>query len=183
MRRREGMLALALALAAAVVVPAAAEAAGCALVWGSLEKGAGVVELVDPGPPLFDVRAGRHDCYDRLVVDVRGRVTDFHVEYVAAVTGLATGDPVPLRGGSFLEVIVGADDRDTAGNLTYPRAGQSELVAVDGFSTFRQVAWAESQEGVTELGLGVRARLPFRVFILAGPGTGSRLVIDVAHRW
>jgi len=29
----------------------------------------------------------------------------------------------------------------------------------------------------------VRARLPFRVFVLAGPGNGSRLVIDVAHRW
>jgi hypothetical protein len=29
----------------------------------------------------------------------------------------------------------------------------------------------------------VRARLPFRVFVLRGPGSGSRLVIDVAHRW
>ncbi len=38
-------------------------------------------------------------------------------------------------------------------------------------------------EGYTTVGLGVRARLPFRVFELAGPGTGSRLVVDVAHRW
>lgn len=30
---------------------------------------------------------------------------------------------------------------------------------------------------------GVRARLPFRVFVLDGPGSGSRLVVDVAHRW
>jgi hypothetical protein len=29
----------------------------------------------------------------------------------------------------------------------------------------------------------VRARLPFRVFTLAGQGEGSRLVIDVAHQW
>jgi hypothetical protein len=36
---------------------------------------------------------------------------------------------------------------------------------------------------ITKIGLGVRARLPFRVFALAGPGGGSRLVIDVAHRW
>jgi hypothetical protein len=41
----------------------------------------------------------------------------------------------------------------------------------------------EPLEGQTEIGLGVRARLPFRVFPLAGPGDGSRLVIDVAHRW
>jgi hypothetical protein len=33
------------------------------------------------------------------------------------------------------------------------------------------------------VGLGVRARLPFRVFKLDGPGEGSRLVIDVAHQW
>jgi hypothetical protein len=32
-------------------------------------------------------------------------------------------------------------------------------------------------------GLGVRARLPFRAFVLAGPADGSRLVVDVAHRW
>ena len=37
--------------------------------------------------------------------------------------------------------------------------------------------------GQTTLGLGVRARLPFRAFVLAGPGDGSRLVVDVAHLW
>jgi hypothetical protein len=56
-------------------------------------------------------------------------------------------------------------------------------VNVTGYSTFRQVAWAGTFEGQTTVGLGVRARLPFRVFTLAGPGSGSRLVIDVAHRW
>ena len=40
---------------------------------------------------------------------------------------------------------------------------------------------AGSFEGQTTIGLGVRARLPFRVFVLAGPGSGSRLVVDVAH--
>jgi hypothetical protein len=57
---------------------------------------------------------------------------------------------------------------------------------VKGFRTFRQVAYAGSFEGQTTFGLGVRARLPFRVFVLAGsPGDrhGAMLVIDVAHRW
>jgi hypothetical protein len=45
------------------------------------------------------------------------------------------------------------------------------------------VGWAGSFEGQTTLGLGVRARLPFRAFVLPGPGSGSRLVVDVAHRW
>ena len=37
-----------------------------------------------------------------------------------------------------------------------------------GYSTFRQVAWAGTFEGQTTLALGVRARLPFRVFTLNG---------------
>ena len=52
-----------------------------------------------------------------------------------------------------------------------------------GYRTFRQVAWAGSFEGRTTVGLGVRAWLPFRVFTLTGPDSGSRLVIDIAHTW
>jgi len=62
-------------------------------------------------------------------------------------------------------------------------ANRRELARVSGYRTFRQVAWAGSFEGSTTLGLGVRARLPFRVLQLPGPGTGSRVVIDVAHTW
>ncbi|HEY8820344.1 MAG TPA: hypothetical protein VIM49_00085 [Dermatophilaceae bacterium] len=54
---------------------------------------------------------------------------------------------------------------------------------MNGFSTFRQIASGGSFEGYTTIGLGVRARLPMRAFVLAGPGTGSRVVIDVAHHW
>ena len=54
---------------------------------------------------------------------------------------------------------------------------------VTGFRTFGQVAFLGTHEAQTQIGLGVHARLPFRVFLLAGPGDGSRLVVDVAHRW
>lgn len=57
------------------------------------------------------------------------------------------------------------------------------MVDVTGDDTLRQVAVAGSFEGRTTFGVGVRARLPMWVFVLDGPGTGSRLVIDVAHRW
>jgi hypothetical protein len=49
---------------------------------------------------------------------------------------------------------------------------------VAGYTTFRQVGWGGSFEGYSTVGLGVRARLPFRVF-----RNGSDLVVDVAHRW
>ena len=72
---------------------------------------------------------------------------------------------------------------DLDGRPTYRPANPNELVNVTGYSTFRQVASGGSFEGYTTIGLGVRARLPFRTFVLPGPGAGSRLVIDVGHRW
>jgi hypothetical protein len=178
MWRRLG--ALVLAISAIGVAPAVVDAASpCAVAWGSLAK----VDQRMSGAHLVNIRAGQHPCFDRLVFDIDGRAGGFTVRYVARMTGLASGRPVPLRGGAFLEVIVRVPAYDLSGRPTFPRAGQSELVNVNGYRTFRQVAWAESQEGLTAVGLGVRARLPFRVFALAGPGTGSRIVVDVAHSW
>ena len=94
-----------------------------------------------------------------------------------------SGHVVPTRGGASLQITLGNPSHDAAGNLTYAPANRSELSDVTGYQTFRQVVWAGTFEGHTDLGLGVRARLPFRAFELAGPGSGSRVVVDVAHRW
>ena len=52
------------------------------------------------------------------------------------------------------------------------------------FSKFlREEAEVGYYEGQRQLALGLRSRLPFRVFALPGPSDHSRLVIDVAHRW
>jgi hypothetical protein len=132
---------------------------------------------------LTNVRGGRHDCYDRLVMDINGPRNGFRVEYVPQVTQDGSGAVVPLRGGAFLQIVLRNPAYNSAGNLTYNPANRKELVNVTGWQTFRQVADAGTFEGQTTIGLGVRARLPFRVFSLAGPGGGSRVVVDVAHRW
>lgn len=179
----------ALVLLATVLLTGAALPAGsapaaapfCAITWGSLERAE---------PPLLsastvqDVRAGRHACFDRLVVDLAGPATGYDVRYVDVVTQPGSGFEVPLRGAARLQVLIGAPAYDVdSGTPVLDPADRNELVDVTGWRTFRQVALAGSFEGSTDLGLGVRARLPFRVFTLDGPGTGSRLVIDVAHRW
>ena len=152
----------------------------CGIVWGSLTKSGSV----EAAPNLTGVRAGRHDCYDRLVLDLRGGSSaGFHVSYVDAVYTDASGALVPLRGGARLQIVVHASSYDVNGQRTYTPANPSELANVAGYQTFRQVAYAGSFEGQTTLGLGVRARLPVRAFVLAGPGDGSRLVVDVAHFW
>src|SRR5699024_12299625 len=76
-----------------------------------------------------------------------------------------------------------APAHDARGRATYSPRTPSQAVDVTGYATFRQVAFTGSFEGQTLIGLGVRARLPMRAFVLDGPGDGSRLVIDVAHRW
>lgn len=159
----------------------------CGITWGSLEKI--LPGTFGPGTPtgtpsVTGVRSGRHTCYDRLVVDVRGHSPGVSVGYVNVVRSEGSGEPVSLAGGALISVVVHAPSTDTdTGAPTYVPADASDLTAVAGDETFRQVAWAGSYEGTTSIGLGVRARLPFRVFTLAGPGDGSRVVIDVAHHW
>ncbi|MEJ5913077.1 AMIN-like domain-containing (lipo)protein [Pseudokineococcus sp. 1T1Z-3] len=184
-RRRGAPVLTALAVAAGAVVSpsvvgpaAAAQAATCRAVWGSTPEGA---------PGLADgevtgVRSGRHACFDRVVVDVAGPVGGHHVRYVDAVTQDGSGARVPLRGGARLLLVVGAPAHDDDFRPTYAPADARELVDVRGASTLRQVALAGSFEGQTTVGVGVRARLPFRSFVLTD-GTTSRLVLDVAHRW
>jgi hypothetical protein len=105
-------------------------------------------------------------------------VDGYWVSYVDTVTVDPTGTPVPLRGGAKLAISVQAPSYTASGAPTWVYSNPAELVNVAGFQTFQQVAWAGSFEGSTSVGLGVRARLPFRVFTLPG-----RVVIDVAHFW
>lgn len=171
---------LALLLGAVLLLPIASPASAapyCGIRWGSLAEH---VATMSTGT-VDGVRSGRHLCYDRLVVDVEGDVEGYTVRYVSAVTG-SSGAAVPLRGGARLQVVANVPAY-VGGTPTYFPANRREVVDVTGYQTFRQVAWVESFEGYTVLGLGVRARLPFRVFTLDGPGGTSRMVVDVAHSW
>ena len=172
---RRAFWSIVLLVGAFLLVPASGAAAApyCGLVWGSLEKSA-------PGlsqAPVVNVRTGRHACYDRLVIDVAGDVGGYTVRYVPQVTADGSGAVIPTRGGAAIEITVNDPGE------TYTPANRTELRNVTGYRTFRQVVFAGSFEGYTSVGLGVRARLPFRVFTLDGPGSSSRLVVDVAHRW
>ena len=187
-RRIVRPLVLALALSVsiaplgAVTSTPTASASACAAQWGSFAKARSSYS----SKQITNVRSGRHACFDRLVIDInaRGKGTPgYLVKYVRAVTMDASGTPVPLRGGARLQIIVRAPAYDANGKLTYRPANRRELVDVAGYRTFRQVAWAGTFEGQTTIGLGVRARLPMRVFVLSTSGGGNRIVVDVAHRW
>jgi hypothetical protein len=182
MRKVRTWLAVVVLLTAvALVMPAGARAVtSCEIRWGSLDKAAQSTGTA----PMVNVRAGRHACFDRLVVDVQaGGANGYFVKYVSTVTQDGSGTAVSLRGGARLQITVVAPAYDANYRQTYRPANPRELVNVTGWQTFRQIAWAGSFEGQSTIGLGVRARLPFRVFVLQGPDAGSRFVIDVAHHW
>lgn len=176
--RLAAVLLAATALGAAVTVAPTSAAATCATAWGSTTKTTGTVWMSH----VTNVRAGQQACYDRLVIDLDGAAVGYHVSYVDQVSEPGRGEIVPLRGGAKLQVIAYAPTYDDDGRPTYRAANPDEVVNVSGYRTFRQVAYAGSFEGETTLGLGVRARLPFRVFTLES-GTTSRIVVDVAHQW
>lgn len=174
---------LAAVLAAAgfgLVAPGPASASPyCGIMWGSLAKADADMSSAN----VTNVRTGQQTCYDRLVIDMAGKVAGYSVQYVPVVIQDGSGFEIPLLGDADLQVTVTAPSYNQNGQLTYAPAAKAELSNVSGYQTFRQVAYAGSFEGYTSVGLGVRARLPFRVFTLDGPDGGSRLVVDVAHRW
>ncbi|OEJ23464.1 hypothetical protein AR457_02025 [Streptomyces agglomeratus] len=180
------VVALVAAMAGVAAVPAAAattttaQTTNCPTGWGSAAK----TRSAATAEPVTNIRTGRHACFDRMVVDVPGAGTSslgYSVRYVSRLHQDGSGNYIPVGGGAVLEIRVNAPAYDPAtGNPTYPvRAGQ-RLKGVDltGYRTFRDARFAGSFEGDTQIGLGVRARLPFRVSVAP-----DRVVIDVAHNW
>ena len=176
--------AIATALGVVLIAPAGPAAASyCGITWGSLAKSGTHDATVDT---LRNVRAGQHACFDRLVIDLARapQFTAYSVHYGTAHRQ-GSGTAIPLTG-TDMEIVLQSPAYDTNGTPTFRPASTTNVVDVGGFRTFRQVAWGGSFEGSTTLGLGVRARLPFRVTVLDGaPGhpTGARVIVDVAHAW
>jgi opacity protein-like surface antigen len=176
---RKVLIVLAVGLVAALL-PAAAASAACPSGWGSVKE----TSNAHPDSTIVDARAGRHTCFDRFVVVLEGAAPGYNVQYVKKFVPSADGRVVDLRGAATLRItMLGARAHDNAGKATYSPARRSNMVDVSGFRTFRQAYWGGTFEGTTVIGLGVRARLPFRVFSVAGSGGTTRLVIDVAHTW
>ncbi|MGG7569606.1 AMIN-like domain-containing (lipo)protein [Streptomyces sirii] len=156
-----------------------APATTCATGWGSGVKSATGANA----EPLKGVRTGRHACYDRMVFDIGGAAgkVGYHVGYVDAFHQDGSGQRIPVGGGAILQVYVSAPSYDpSTGKQSYAAEAGKPLPGVDltGYRTFKDTRFGASFEGQTQVGLGVRAKLPFRV-----QQSGHQLIVDVAHTW
>ncbi|WP_037676118.1 hypothetical protein [Streptomyces griseus] len=173
-------LAVAAVPAEATPVAATTAATACPTGWGSVDKSF----TASTAKPLKNIRTGRHDCYDRLVFDIPGAGAGelgYSVGYVDHFYLDGSGREVPVSGGAILELRVHAPAYDPeTGQASYPGASGRPLPGVNltGYRTFRDAKYGVSFEGDTQVGLGVRARLPFRVQVLT-----DHIVVDVAHTW
>jgi hypothetical protein len=123
---------------------------------------------------LTGLRAGRHPGFDRVVFQLDGPIpASYSVRYVPVVRLDGSGEPLSLRGGAFLEVVVRAPTHDQ----DYRPVLSPTRLRPD-FPALREVNAPGSFEGQTTAGIGVTSRVGFRVFELTNP---TRIVIDLAH--
>jgi len=169
-------------LGSVVTAAAAAAALGLTALPASADLGAptstsakSATRTPTPTPRLVGIRTGRHDTFDRVVLDLRGKAPGYTVRYVKAVRADGSGRIVDLRGKAQLVVkLTPAQAHRADGSATYTGPHR---IAVS-YPELREVAFAGDFEGVVTIGLGVRPRHGFRVFTLHDP---TRIAIDIAH--
>ena len=139
---------------------------------------------------LYLVRAGRHDCYDRVVFSINGSGgAGFSVRYVPLVTADPSDKPLPVPGDAVLQVVVRAPEQgaDYSGHQPGKVLAQTGdyLYAPEqlgGWATLRAVRFAGFFEGQCTFAVGVRAQLPFRAFTQLDTVNQLRqVVLDIAH--
>ena len=126
-RRLLVLLALTMAMAALAVPVNAAPAgtqASCSTTWGSTAKNSQVLKYTSA--PITNLRAGRHECFDRLVIDLRpratnrsGQATGYRFRNVDEIVESGRGNKVKIAGGAYLMISVNAAAHDENGRPTY----------------------------------------------------------------
>ena len=124
-----------------------------------------------------DIRVGRHDGFDRVVLEVGGEGRPgWDVRYVDVASSQGSGDAVEVAGDAVLQVTVtGAGYPYDTGVEEY--SADAPLSAPD-TETVTEVVFDATYEGTTVAFVGTQRQLPFRVYLLDAP---TRLVLEVAH--
>ncbi|MEU6864345.1 hypothetical protein ABZ924_13890 [Streptomyces sp. NPDC046876] len=168
-RRQTVALATGALLTAGITLAAPASTAAVPAAAGAVHAGA-------PTPLVVNARWAGHCSYDRIVIDLRGRVPDVTVTRVPKLVHDGSGKPVPLAGKYFLQIRLhpaAAHLEDGRSSYRGPTLVRTHLTALRG------LALTGDFEGYVTFGAAFDTKPSFTSFKLHSP---ERFVLDVAHR-
>lgn len=129
----------------------------------------------DMAATLTNIRTGRHEGFDRIVLDLTDGAAILQHTYVDELLADGSGQPVELAGNVYLQVSVQAAAHDENGQSTHPGPPTFDTPAL---TNVRALAITGDFEGVLTVGIGVDHRSLHTVSTLTGP---HRVVIDIGH--
>lgn len=128
---------------------------------------------------VTDVRAARHDGYDRVVFDLDGKGSGkpgWRVEYVDKATDDGSGHAVEVDGDAILRVSLSGTAAPTDSGVEEFAGDRIEPADTE---TIDEIVYRYWFEGYTTAFIGVdETEHPFRVFLLENP---TRVVVDIQH--
>lgn len=126
---------------------------------------------IPPTPVIKGVRTAKHPgCgYDRLVLDISGKLPGFTIKFVSKVIADPSGNPIKLPGKRFVLITV----RPANAHKHSGAATISRKIRKPGFPMLRSWVLAGDDEGVVSFGVGLAGTTKVRVSKLSG-----RIVID-----
>lgn len=124
-------------------------------------------------PKVTNIRFARHAGFDRVVIDISGRLPGYRTGYTRVHRYDGSGAIVPIRGGLGISLNPAYAHTD-AGRSTYvgPR------IARPGFPALKAVAFTGDYEGYVSFAFGLSYHAPYKIFRLYSP---QRIVIDFKH--
>lgn len=126
-------------------------------------------------PRVVDLRFAAHRGFDRVVIDIEGRIPGDTVRYGRHFTYDGSGNPVPIHGKAGIKLALFpayGHDRDGTNVYDGPRIARPHL------DTLRALALTGDFEGQVSFAFALTHRADYRVFRLHDP---QRLVIDFRH--
>jgi hypothetical protein len=128
-------------------------------------------------PRITGLRYATHPGFDRVVIDVRGKLPSYSTYFTRTFHYDGSGAVVPIRGGLGIRFNPAYAHRsDGTSSYTGPR------IARPGFPTLKAIAFTGDFEGYVNFAFGLSCdgsnRAPYRVLRLHEP---QRIVIDFKH--
>lgn len=126
-------------------------------------------------PKVVNLRYATHKNFDRVVIDIDGRIPGGRIHYSRNFFYDGSGEPVPIKGRAGLALALNpAVAHNHAGHSVY----DGPKIARPRFDTLKALAFTGDFEGYVSFAFALTHRAEYRVFKLHDP---QRLVIDFRH--